>query len=63
MLNTQRNTLEEKLATSGLPAGDIAEAGKLLANVNGEIEQLEERWLELSESRLWLPKFAKHLQP
>ncbi|MEG2048029.1 MAG: ABC transporter, partial [Comamonas sp.] len=48
-LNTQRNTLEEKLATSGLPAGDIVEAGKLLSNVNGEIEQLEERWLELSE--------------
>ena len=48
-LNNQRNTLEEKLASSGLPAGDIVEAGKQLSHVNGEIELLEERWLELSE--------------
>ncbi len=48
-LNTQRSTLEAKLATAGLAAGDIVDAGKQLSNVNGEIEQLEERWLELSE--------------
>ena len=48
-LNTQRSTLEEKLATPGLAGADIVEAGKQLSSVNGEIEQLEERWLELSE--------------
>ncbi|MDR0216974.1 MAG: ATP-binding cassette domain-containing protein [Comamonas sp.] len=48
-LNTQRSTLEAKLATPGLAGADIVEAGKQLSNVNGEIDQLEERWLELSE--------------
>ncbi|MDL5038944.1 ABC-F family ATP-binding cassette domain-containing protein [Comamonas resistens] len=48
-LNVQRSALEEKLATPGLSGGDIVEAGKQLSAVNAEIEQLEERWLELSE--------------
>ncbi len=48
-LNAQRDTLETKLATPGLSGADIVEAGKQLSAVNGEIEQLEERWLELSE--------------
>ena len=48
-LNTQRDALETKLATPGLSGADIVEAGKQLSAVNGEIEQLEERWLELSE--------------
>ena len=48
-LNAQRDALETKLATPGLPGADIVEAGKQLSAVNGELEQLEERWLELSE--------------
>ncbi|MBL5979483.1 ATP-binding cassette domain-containing protein [Comamonas sp. NyZ500] len=48
-LNAQRGALEEKLATPGLSGGDIVEAGKQLSAVNAEIDQLEERWLELSE--------------
>ncbi len=48
-LNTQRAALETKLATPGLSGADIVDAGKQLSAVNGEIEQLEERWLELSE--------------
>ena len=48
-LNIQRSALEEKLATPGLSGGDIVEAGKQLSAINDEIEQLEERWLELSE--------------
>ncbi|MGE8448007.1 MAG: ABC-F family ATP-binding cassette domain-containing protein [Comamonas sp.] len=48
-LNTQRDALETKLATPGLSGADIVDAGKQLSAVNGEIEQLEERWLELSE--------------
>ncbi len=48
-LNTERDALEAKLATPGLAGSDIVEAGKQLSNINGQIEQLEERWLELSE--------------
>ncbi|MGE8441670.1 MAG: ABC-F family ATP-binding cassette domain-containing protein [Comamonas testosteroni] len=48
-LNAERSTLEAKLATPGLSGGDIVEAGKQLSAVNAEIDQLEERWLELSE--------------
>ena len=48
-LNAHRSALEEKLATPGLSGGDIVEAGKQLSAVNAEIDQLEERWLELSE--------------
>ncbi|KGG92332.1 MULTISPECIES: ABC-F family ATP-binding cassette domain-containing protein [Comamonas] len=48
-LNAQRGALEEKLATPGLSGGDIVEAGKQLSAVSAEIDQLEERWLELSE--------------
>ncbi|MGF6211152.1 ABC-F family ATP-binding cassette domain-containing protein [Comamonas sp. 4034] len=48
-LATERSALEEKLATPGLSGPDVVEAGKQLATVNNSIEQLEERWLELSE--------------
>ena len=48
-LNAERDALEAKLATPGLAGSDIVEAGKQLSAVNGQIEQLEERWLELSE--------------
>ena len=48
-LNADRAALEEKLATPGLGGADIVEAGKQLSSVNSEIDQLEERWLELSE--------------
>ena len=48
-LNAERGALEEKLATPGLAGADIVEAGKQLSAVNSSIEQLEERWLELSE--------------
>ena len=48
-LAAERAQLEEKLAKPGLSGGDIAEAGKQLKAVNSTVEQLEERWLELSE--------------
>ena len=48
-LNATRTALEEKLATPGLAGSEIAEAGKQLKLVNDDIDQLEERWLELSE--------------
>ncbi|MEG1281057.1 MAG: ATP-binding cassette domain-containing protein, partial [Comamonas sp.] len=48
-LNQERAALEAKLATPGLSGSDIVEAGKQLSAVNGEVEKLEERWLELSE--------------
>ena len=48
-LNQERAALEARLATPGLSGSDIAEAGKQLSALNGEVERLEERWLELSE--------------
>ena len=48
-LAAERAQLEEKLAKPGLSGSDIAEAGKQLKAVNSTVEQLEERWLELSE--------------
>ncbi|MGE8318985.1 MAG: ABC-F family ATP-binding cassette domain-containing protein [Comamonas sp.] len=48
-LNGERSALEDKLASPGLAGSEIAEAGKQLKLVNDEIDQLEERWLELSE--------------
>ncbi|QNN59306.1 ATP-binding cassette domain-containing protein [Diaphorobacter ruginosibacter] len=48
-LTAERGALEEKLSTQGLSGTDIAEAGKQLKQVNDSIDQLEERWLELSE--------------
>ncbi len=47
-LGAEKTALEEKLATPLAPA-DIAEAGKRLKAVGDELEQCEERWLELSE--------------
>ena len=48
-LNTERGALEAKLAMPGLSGTDIVDAGKQLSAINAEVEQLEERWLELSE--------------
>ncbi|MFD2754205.1 ribosomal protection-like ABC-F family protein [Comamonas terrae] len=47
-LQAERSELEEKLSQPMAPA-EIAEAGKRLKSCNDEIDQLEERWLELSE--------------
>ena len=47
-LNAERTAIEAKLATPGLAGADIADAGKQLKTVNDCIDQLEERWLELS---------------
>lgn len=47
-LNTEKTQLEERLSTP-LPPAEIAEAGKRLKAVGDELEQCEERWLELSE--------------
>ncbi|MEG1103172.1 MAG: ABC transporter, partial [Comamonas sp.] len=48
-LGTEKSQLEAKLATPLSPA-DIAEAGKRLKAVGDELDSLEERWLELSET-------------
>ncbi|MEJ8809715.1 ATP-binding cassette domain-containing protein [Variovorax ureilyticus] len=44
----EKAALESRLAQP-LPAPEIAEAGKRLKALNDEIEQLEERWLDLSD--------------
>ncbi len=46
-LQSERAQLEDKLSQP-IPAAEIAEAGKRLKACNDEIDQLEERWLELS---------------
>jgi len=46
-LQTERSTLEAKLATA-LPAAEIAETGRRLKAASDEFAQLEERWLALS---------------
>ena len=48
-LNDEKTLLQERLTTA-LPPGEIAEAGKRLKTVGDELEQCEERWLELSEA-------------
>ena len=48
-LGTEKSQLEAKLATPLSPV-DIAEAGKRLKAVGDELDSLEERWLELSET-------------
>jgi len=47
-LNTERDSLQALLATTTAPA-ELAQAGKRLKAIEGEIGMLEERWLELSE--------------
>ncbi|WP_431276437.1 ABC-F family ATP-binding cassette domain-containing protein [Variovorax ureilyticus] len=44
----EKAAIETRLAQA-LPAAEIAEAGKRLKALNDEIEQLEERWLDLSD--------------
>jgi len=48
-LAQERTSQEERLLEPGLPAQEIAECGRRLKACSDEIEQLEERWLELSE--------------
>jgi ATP-binding cassette subfamily F protein 3 len=48
ILEAEKNELEARLATA-LPATEIAEAGRRLKVLGEELEQLEERWLELSQ--------------
>ncbi|GAA4421474.1 ABC-F family ATP-binding cassette domain-containing protein [Acidovorax lacteus] len=47
-LSSERTGLENRLM-EGLAPSDIAEVGRRLKAVTDEVEQLEERWLELSE--------------
>lgn len=47
-LNTERQTLEAKLAASIAPA-EMAQAGKRLKAVDAELQKLEERWLEITD--------------
>ena len=47
-LTTERDSLQALLATTTAPA-ELAQTGKRLKAVEGEIDMLEERWLELTE--------------
>ncbi len=48
-LSQEREALESELATGALAPAAIAESGRRLKAVADEIEELEMRWLELSE--------------
>ena len=48
-LNTEKTELENRLSQPLTPA-EIAESGKRLKAVGDELDTLEMRWLELSES-------------
>ncbi|GAB2751324.1 ATP-binding cassette domain-containing protein [Melaminivora jejuensis] len=48
-LSAEKAELQERLATS-LPPAEIADCGRRLKACGDEIEQLEERWLELGEA-------------
>lgn len=47
-LGAEKSAIEAQLATP-LPPAEIAEAGKRLKVIGDELDNLEERWLELSE--------------
>lgn len=47
-LNAERDTLQAKLVGTTVPA-EMAQTGKRLKAIEGEIGTLEERWLELTE--------------
>jgi ATP-binding cassette subfamily F protein 3 len=47
-LNTERQTLQARLAATIAPA-EMAQAGKRLKAVDAELQTLEERWLELTD--------------
>jgi ATP-binding cassette subfamily F protein 3 len=47
-LTTERDSLQALLATTTAPA-ELAQTGKRLKAIEGEIDMLEERWLELTE--------------
>jgi ATP-binding cassette subfamily F protein 3 len=46
--NAERKDIEQRLM-SALPAAELAAAGKRLKQLTDEIEQCENRWLELNE--------------
>ncbi|WP_312302987.1 ATP-binding cassette domain-containing protein [Pulveribacter sp.] len=48
-LSAEKEELEQRLATP-LPPAEIADCGRRLKACSDEIEQLEERWLELGEA-------------
>ena len=48
-LNREGASLEERLGVP-LPPAEIAELGQRFKVVNGELLQLEERWLELTSA-------------
>jgi len=48
-LNSEKNELENRLSQPLTPA-EIAESGKRLKTVGDELDELEMRWLELSEA-------------
>ncbi len=48
-LSQERESLESELATGALAPAAIAESGRRLKAVGDEIDELEMRWLELSE--------------
>ena len=47
-IEPEKADLEQRLS-SPMPPAEIAEAGRTLKQLAEELEQLEERWLELSE--------------
>jgi ATP-binding cassette subfamily F protein 3 len=49
-LGGERVALETQLASGALAATAIAEHGRRLKAINDEVDQLEQRWLELSEA-------------
>jgi ATP-binding cassette subfamily F protein 3 len=47
-LNTERQTLQDRLAAT-IPPAEMAQAGKRLKAVDAELQTLEERWLEITD--------------
>lgn len=48
-LGTEKTALEERLCQP-MPADDIAAAGKQLKTVQQQLDEAEERWLQVSAS-------------
>ena len=48
VLNTEKDTLQDQLATAKAPA-ELAQTGKRIKAIDAEIATLEERWLDLTE--------------
>ena len=47
-LNDEKAALEARLIEGAQPPAQLAEDGRRLKQLGEEVEQLEERWLELS---------------